>query len=35
MWLIYGLIAMSSTVLLVVAKPWVGKGLKTGASENS
>ncbi|MBI5488244.1 MAG: MFS transporter [Deltaproteobacteria bacterium] len=28
MWLIYGLIAMSSTVLLIVARPWLGKDFK-------
>jgi len=32
MWLIYGLIASSSTVLLVVARPWLGKGFKEKAS---
>jgi POT family proton-dependent oligopeptide transporter len=31
MWLIYGLIAISSTVLLVVARPWLGKGFKEKA----
>ena len=34
MWLTCGLIAMFSSVLLVIAKSWVAKGLKTGASEN-
>jgi hypothetical protein len=29
MWLIYALIAMSSTVMLVVAKRWIGKDFKT------
>ena len=29
MWLVYAFIAMISTVLLVVAKPWVGKDFKT------
>ncbi|MFH1130862.1 MAG: MFS transporter, partial [Pseudomonadota bacterium] len=29
MWLIYGLIAISSTVMLVLAKGWVGKDFKT------
>jgi hypothetical protein len=28
MWLIYGLIAMSSTVLLILARPWLGKDFK-------
>ncbi|MCL2822544.1 MAG: MFS transporter [Polyangiaceae bacterium] len=32
MWLIYGLIAISSTVMLVIAKGWVGKDFKTQAS---
>jgi MFS family permease len=32
MWLIYGLIAMSSTVMLVLAKGWVGKDFKTKAA---
>lgn len=31
MWLIYALIAMSSTVILILAKPWVGKDFKTKA----
>ncbi len=31
MWLIYGVIAMSSTVMLVLAKRWVGKDFKTKA----
>ena len=31
MWFIYALIAMSSTVMLVLAKPWVGKDFKTKA----
>ena len=31
MWMISGVIAMSSTVLLVLAKGWVGKGFKTKA----
>ena len=29
MWLIYALIAMSSTVLLVLARGWIGKDFKT------
>jgi MFS family permease len=29
MWLIFSLIAISSTVMLVVAKPWAGKGFRT------
>lgn len=29
MWLIYGIIAISSTVMLVLAKGWVGKDFKT------
>jgi MFS family permease len=28
MWLIYGLIAMSSTVMLVLARNWIGRGFK-------
>lgn len=32
MWFIYGLIAVSSTVMLVLAKGWVGKDFKTKAS---
>ncbi|MDY0004230.1 MAG: MFS transporter [Polyangia bacterium] len=31
MWLFFGLIAISSTVMLVVAKPWIGKDFKTKA----
>ncbi len=31
MWLIYACIAMTSTILLIVAKPWLGKGFKTKA----
>ncbi len=31
MWLIYACIAMCSTVMLVIAKPWVGKDFKTKA----
>lgn len=31
MWLIYGLIAVTSTVMLVLAKGWVGKDFKTKA----
>jgi POT family proton-dependent oligopeptide transporter len=31
MWLIYGVIAVSSTVMLVLAKGWVGKDFKTKA----
>ena len=31
MWLIYALIAMSSTVMLILAKRWVGKDFKTKA----
>jgi proton-dependent oligopeptide transporter, POT family len=31
MWLIYGAIAMLSTVLLVLAKPWIGRDFKTQA----
>jgi hypothetical protein len=31
MWLYYGLIAVSSTVMLILAKPWVGKDFKTKA----
>jgi len=31
MWLIYACIAMVSTVLLIIAKPWVGKDFKTKA----
>jgi hypothetical protein len=31
MWFIYGLIAMSSTVMLILAKGWVGKDFKTKA----
>jgi len=31
MWLIFACIAMTSTVLLVIAKPWVGKDFKTKA----
>ncbi len=32
MWLIFALIAMSSTVLLVLAKGWIGKDFKTKAA---
>ena len=31
MWLVYACIAMVSTVVLVVAKPWVGKDFQTKA----
>jgi MFS family permease len=31
MWFIYGLIAMSSTVMLIVARNWVGRDFKTKA----
>jgi MFS family permease len=31
MWIIYGCIAISSTVMLILAKPWVGKDFKTKA----
>jgi MFS family permease len=31
MWFVYGLIAMSSTVLLILARPWLGKGFKEKA----
>jgi proton-dependent oligopeptide transporter, POT family len=31
MWLIFGLVAMSSTVLLILAKGWLGKDFKTKA----
>ena len=31
MWLIYGFIAMSSTVLLILARPWLAKGFKEKA----
>jgi len=31
MWMIFGIVAMSSTVMLVLAKGWVGKGFKTKA----
>ena len=31
MWLIYGCIAMASTVMLILAKSWVGKDFKTKA----
>jgi len=31
MWLIFAVIAMSSTVMLIVAKGWVGRGFKTKA----
>ena len=31
MWLVYGLIAISSTVMLILAKPWAGKDFKTKA----
>ena len=31
MWLIYAFIAMSSTIMLILAKPWVGKDFKTKA----
>lgn len=33
MWLIYGVIAITSTVLLVLAKGWVGKDFKTSADQ--
>lgn len=33
MWLIYGLIAMSSTVMLVLARNWLGRGFKTRHGE--
>jgi MFS family permease len=33
MWLIYALIAMSSTVLLILAKRWVGKDFKSKADD--
>ena len=32
MWLIYGCIAISSTVLLVLARGWLGKDFKTKSS---
>jgi MFS family permease len=32
MWMIFGCIAMVSTVLLLIAKPWVGKDFKTKAA---
>ena len=32
MWLVFGLIAMGSTVLLVLARGWVGKDFKTKAA---
>jgi POT family proton-dependent oligopeptide transporter len=31
MWLIYGFIAMSSTVMLILARPWLAKGFKEKA----
>jgi proton-dependent oligopeptide transporter, POT family len=31
MWLIYACIAMASTILLIIAKPWLGKDFKTRA----
>ncbi len=31
MWLLYGLIAISSTILLILAKGWLGKNFKTKA----
>jgi MFS family permease len=31
MWLIYGFIAISSTILLIIARPWIGKDFKTKA----
>jgi hypothetical protein len=31
MWLIFALVAMTSTVMLIVAKGWVGKNFKTSA----
>jgi proton-dependent oligopeptide transporter, POT family len=33
MWLIFGCIAMASTVLLVLAKGWIGKDFKTSAKD--
>jgi POT family proton-dependent oligopeptide transporter len=33
MWLIYGCIAVCSTILLLLAKPWIGKDFKTKADE--
>jgi hypothetical protein len=32
MWLIFGVIAMGSFVLLVLAKNWIGKDFKTKAA---
>ena len=32
MWLIYGVIAMSSTVMLILARGWIGKDFKTRAN---
>ena len=32
MWLIFGVIAMGSSVLLVLAKGWIGKDFKTKAA---
>jgi hypothetical protein len=32
MWLIFGCIALCSTVLLLIAKHWVGKDFKTKAA---
>jgi len=29
MWFIFGCIAITSTVLLILAKGWIGKGFKT------
>lgn len=31
MWLIFGCIAITSTILLILAKPWIGKDFKTKA----
>lgn len=33
MWLIYGVIAMGSTVLLIAARPWMIRGFKTKSDE--
>jgi hypothetical protein len=33
MWFVYGCIAISSTVFLLIAKPWLGKGFKTKHDE--
>jgi hypothetical protein len=32
MWLIFGCIAVTSTVMLILAKGWVGKDFKTKAA---